>query len=219
MSETLGKLDLLSLFVDKCSDPRPALKEPWADAEGTFAYASNGHWMVRVPMCAELAGLPKYTAGAYPKNAAELFATAHWERLTPMAPLPSPEQCPNCAGTGMAHTLVCPCCGGEGEFEHYDYWYGCRLCDGNGEIKAPKSAPGAVASGCGKCNGQGVGRGGDTLLPIGVAQAQAAYVWRISQLPNVSIAPGESKLSLIGFRFTCGEGVLMPYRQHEELGA
>ena len=115
--QALNHGQLLQLFAaqPEC-DIRNYLWAPMQ--EDGFAYATNGHWIVRIPM-ADYDGTggditPK---GDYPKGPlANVFSKAE-AAAGPFAALQDialPPQCEECGGNGISEGSTCPRCGGYG---------------------------------------------------------------------------------------------------------
>jgi len=193
--------EILAMFVAKV-DSRECLLKPFRIGE--FVYATNGHWIARVPGDGLQAD---DITDKHPKNVEALFDAAPTEGFMPLPKVKNPGVCMTCKGKGFGTTRQCGNCGGRGSFEQDGYDYECQSCDGEGEIfSASTGGPDA----CPHCYGLGVpdNSGGTKVGAITYANR---YLWLLRKLPAIQIAPGQPEKSA-RLRFKGGEGLLMPYR-------
>ena len=145
----MSALELLNRFVewdDECG--RSTLLRPWID--GGHAYATNGHWCVRLSIEAlapdEREALPQRTpehvdiAAIYAKHA---NAWAWADASDPLPAIDAPPTCDSCEGKGRRPMLKCPACDEWGVFFHFGDEYDCKNCDGDVYVPAGAEQVGA----------------------------------------------------------------------------
>lgn len=197
----MTKTEILAMFVAK-NDPRKYLLKPFRI--GPCVYASNGHWIVRLPSD-RLEADP--IAGDFQNRVKAMFDTAPTDGFVPLPKVEDPGACYYCNGHGVGVSHKCDCCDGNGTFERGDHEYECRSCDGEGHIFSADKTGTAV---CPHCSGLGVN---DTRSRTEVGNAMYAdrYLWLLRNLPCIEISPcGKDNPARI--RFDGGDGLLMPYR-------
>lgn len=201
--------EILGSFCEPVTVQGSVLEGPWR--EGTHAYASNRHWMVRMPAFG-MGNLIGRTP-AHPTTAvvAALFAAAPQTGFAPMETLPKVDPCPRCMGTLTVQTHACLSCAGTGKFTHYGCDYDCAPCEGSGRAWVEDSAAPADANEpCIDCSGTGFDLAQPHIALYGAQWFQPGYLHAIARLPGVTFASGSNK-GPAGFRFDGGgEGVLMP---------
>lgn len=200
-----------------CPDPyehRTSLRAPWS--LNGFAYAANGHWMVRMPLDG-LGELTPWTPRTHPANIEQRFQTAAFERLQPM-PLVPCNACDACKGLGRVVETICSSCDGKGEFVHAGLAYPCQLCDETGKEHRPAGAGDSPTHMCVQCTGTGFDfhqSGTSTIDKFQDGYFQRAYLAALSRLPGIQFgtcpADGDN-FQPAAFRFDGGEGLLMPCR-------
>ncbi len=215
----MNALTILNSFCDS-EDFREYVRRPWV--YHGFAYATNGHWMVRVP-AAGLEGLTPYRKGVHPASAEQKFDEAPFAHLQPMARIDC-APCSSCNGRGLGVHENCPCCRGTGEFKHHGETYDCQLCDCTGKtLRAARDEEKPTAP-CIFCGGTGY----DFSGPIRRIEHrgyyfQPGYLAALSRLPGVQFGThpddGSGQLREAAFRFEGGEGLLMPCKPPTEGGA
>lgn len=194
--------EILNLFVAKI-DSREFLLKPFRI--GDFVYATNGHWCARVP--AEGIDADART-DKHPKNVEALFDAAPTEGFIPLPKVEDPGSCFWCDGRGCGISSKCDSCDGLGEFEKDGWRYDCQACEGEGTTFRA-SAIGTDC--CPYCEGLGVPVLAANGTKVGESTYANRYLWLLSKLPGIEIAPGE-KEKAARIRFDGGEGLLMPYR-------
>lgn len=198
--------DTMALLRSFCAadfELREWMRQPWL--LGEHIYATNGHFMVRVPKGDLVAG-----PCSFGEKAAAMFAGQFKGTFEPLPAIPEPEPCETCEGEGKCSRIDCADCDGKGSFEHGRHDYMCKECDGDGEV----SDDDAPLRTCRTCWGRGHKLDRDaTSIRIGEAAFQATYLHQIAKLPGVVFAangPAEAG----AFRFDGGgEGLVMPVRQ------
>lgn len=193
-------------------DPRLSLKSPMV--EGEYIYATNGHWMVRIPASAY-----DGTAGEVPlkknypkKHLGDMFSAAQQNagELLALEPIPAPPQCEWCCGSGVLKAQNCKSCGGSGKFNHHQYTYGCAPCEATGRIK-----PLIEAQWCEYCSGRGLRFGPDDKpARYRGANISPVYLHLLSKLPGAKLAMGPVVSG--AHRFTLdgdAEGIVMSCRE------
>lgn len=222
---TRKPLDLLLLFVQRYQgDPNKALLAPWID--GRYAYASNRHWLVRMPIEAlsaeERDALPQRTPGQQP-DAAGLFA-AHeeaWPQAEAWAPLPAiepPHPCAHCGGKGSLWIAKCPHCD---EIGCTPSGEDCAACEGTGDVPTAAYADGAAYESCWHCWATGYHdqtvRHGLQRIEVGAGGYSQSYLYQLAQIPGLRFAPnGDEAAARFAFPLPGGhqaQGLLMPMRQ------
>ena len=194
-----NRMGVLRSFCASESDPREWMRTPFR--VGDYAYATNGHFLVRV--AADGLGLSELGKGG-PINVEELVAKNVADKFEPFPKLPRPRTCFICSGKGFVLAHTCPDCDGEGEFDHGDHTYECKECDGDGFIygKGERRT-------CHECDGRKVER--HQIHPLGCSSFDLAYLHHIKRLPGAEIhirpMPG-----CAFFRFDGGGGLFMPAR-------
>lgn len=199
-------LEILNRFT-AVADVREHLCAPWIDGE--FAYASNGHWMVRVS-AAGLDGLALRDK-RHPNNVAAMFTAAPFSTLQPMGTFNAPALCPTCEGSALVFAATCTACDGKGDFLHRAKLYECQWCDGEGVEHAPAERGTEVAVPCPERTHTGFSFWLQEPVPYGNTHFLPGYLQSISTLPGVLFAPDPADPMLAAaFRFDGGEGLLMP---------
>ena len=122
------------------------------------------------------------------------------------------EKCTSCGGSGkIAEREICDSCNGNGSFEHYDHWYECQACDGEGTVKAKTGE----TDQCEDCNGSGESKHQPVTLPDG-RTFKLLYLNKLLALPGIEYLPDpmrdDGTISIMQFRFDGGIGALMPIR-------
>ena len=211
----------LQSFCSTTMDSRAYLQAPWL-LDG-MAYASNAHWIVRMP-CDGLGGdITPWQKGVHPKDLGLMFDAAPWQHLQVME-LVECAPCEACKGGGQMATGPCPSCDGTLEFVHHGVTYECWKCDGDGLAQC-LPAPGASATtACEQCCGTGFWFGGvdANLMEYRGVWFQRPYMAALSRLPGVEIAvspntyTADEKHPAAAFKFDGGHGLLMPCRPPEE---
>lgn len=193
--------EILAMFVAK-TDSREYLLKPWR--LGGFVYASNGHWIARVPVEGIEAG---DITDKHPKNVEAMFEAAPTEGFKALPKVRHPGLCNHCGGFGVGAIHKCASCNGTGEFEHESWTYTCQACDGEGET-FHLNANGTDC--CPYCEGHGVPAHAGWTKVRGVTFANR-YLWLLRRLPGIQIAVGAPEKAA-RIRFDGGDGLLMPYR-------
>lgn len=203
--------EILVSFCEPVTAKGSALEGPWQ--QGGYAYASNRHWMVRMPALGMGDLLPR--TPSHPNNADTFFEMAPQDGFAPMEALPGVCACPECRGTLFSPTGACPSCAGTGAFVHHGHTYDCAHCDGSGSTSQPDEGPADSKVACTACSGTGFDLDFDKLALYGTLRTQwfkPGYLHAIARLPGVTFAAGQG-LGPAAFRFDGdGEGVLMPCR-------
>lgn len=223
-------LELLLLFVQRYQhDPNKAILTPWLD--GRYAYATNRHWCVRMPIEAmgaeERLVLPLREPGREP-DAAGLFA-GHDEAWTPAeawAPLPAieaPHPCARCRGEGFLWELKCPHCDEDGCTPDGD---DCSACDGRAYTPAADSTHGATYESCWQCWATGYDdptvRHGVRRIEVGTGGYNQAYLHQLAQIPGLRFATNGDDAARFVFPLPGGyqaQGLLMPMRRDRQVPA
>jgi hypothetical protein len=198
----VNPLSMLSAFCANDTEEREHLRKPFRI--GDFAYATNGHFIVRAPADApELSNLPQGTL----KNALALFDKWMHGDFQPLPLLRAPSKCADCSGKGFRFAVTCTDCDGDGEFDHGSHTYTCKECDGEGTLDDSSGDRRTCAS----CNGRGHERNAAPIR-IGDAVFQHTYLWQLSKLPGILFA-AHGPTEAGAFRFDGGCGLLMPTRE------
>lgn len=198
----MTKEKTLKMFASR-SDIREWMLRPFR--LNGYVYASNGHWIVRLPDDASIDADP--VGEHHPKKLESMFAEAASEGFKPLPEMKKPDACNTCEGKGTGTEKKCHSCDGKGEFEHYGYDYECQACDGNGSEFFPSSKG---ADPCPHCDGLGIQQLREGLA-CGDAKFSPRYLWLLKSLPGIQIATnGTDKAG--HFIFEGGDGLLMPYR-------
>lgn len=198
----MTKTEILAMFASK-TDPREWTLKPFQI--GSFVYATNGHWAVRLP-ADSLEADDSITSNI--KNKIEaMFDSAQVDGFVPLPKVEDPGACDYCNGYGVGVSHECDSCDGKGAFMRNGYKYECQSCDGGGSIFSADKTGTAV---CPHCSGLGV-PDYCGVTKIGNAAYANRYLWLLRNLPGVEIAPdGPDKPARI--RFDGCEGALMPCR-------
>ena len=198
----MTKSEILAMFVAK-NDIRSYLMKP--ALIGEYVYASNGHWIVRIP--AAEAQAEACESESFIKNAPAVFEKAKQENFIPLPAQPEPVKCHHCKGTGMGTGGDCESCEGDGEFYHHDHYYECKSCDGDGcTFQFTRDGKDE----CPYCDGSGYEIGRDSTIAFGDSSYASRYLYRLSLLPGIEIATAGDAAAR--FRFEGIEGLLMPVR-------
>ncbi|WP_295851964.1 hypothetical protein [uncultured Xylophilus sp.] len=186
-------------------DPRAHLHTPWLN--GPYAYASNGHWMARMP-AANVGDFPAFDPDKHPRIATALFDGAAGLVLGALPALPPIERCPECDGTLKRATADCANCEGSGVFMHDGHTYDCKSCNGAGLVPAMAGVDGDTE--CDMCARTGYQMDAVTLpIACGSQRFQPAYLAALADLPGIRFANGIGN-NAARFAFDGGEGLLMP---------
>lgn len=210
--ETATTIDLLRYCAKKGHDPRDYLYAPWI--EGDWAYATNGHLIVRVPREACPDAGPR--TDRHPKGAHlfEKYIDKIAGEFVVMPPQPKPDTCGVCRGTGVVFANPCPDCK-DGEFDHGDHTYECKNCEyspaGPGYIGSDSTEGEGVT--CGNCNGRGVVDKTFCSVKVLGASLDPIYAWWMSLLPQVRVRakPDDSTVP-VAFIFDGGQALVMTRR-------
>lgn len=202
---------LLRRFVAQ-EDIRQHLMAPWRD--GDFVYASNGHWIARIPVESYEEVAP--TRCEHPKAAPKTFSdAADRTNFAPLGPIDAPPTCRNCNGTGKERTVECPDCDGIGMFMHGLHDYDCKRCEATGSLKDDSDT--ATESACVACDGYGLVW--DQFAPpveLRGSWFNPVYLTLLNRIPGLEIAvpPQPDPETYLAARFRAGEleGLLMPCR-------
>lgn len=187
-------------------DPRVELMEPWT--QGGMAYATNRHWVVRIPANG-LGNLAPWQKAIHPETI-PLFDAAPFDRLAPMQAFEAPTLCTECNGTGRVTLAPCRHCDGKGFLVAHSN-FECEACDGTGLEPIPYDATSKLQSDrCHPCQGttwlfhraQAVAYGKQWFMP--------GYLQVISELPGVQFATNPNPTKPAAFSWTGGQGLLMP---------
>lgn len=204
---TEQKRALLARFCAK-QDIRYYLEKPIR--QDGHLYATNGHILVRIeddPATEARTACVKDDQGHAPPNCAALLKTlvAEWFLPIDVSALPEPGACKACSGSGAV--LECPDCDGKGEFEHGNWNYDCKECDGAGVVK--RSAFSGRKVPCGDCDG--TGKDDHIKVELRGAGFQLRYLKLMAELPGVelSVNPNDPRTTHY-FRFDGGVGAVMP---------
>lgn len=214
----------LKRFCANETDFRDYLRAPWRD--GKWVYATNGHFLVRVaadtvPDAAE--------ATAKHPNAGSLFRKYLEDRegleFLVMPPIPALDKCLECNGTGKVRAIKCPDCD-EGEFEHGNYTYDCKNCEGSPAGPGwqfvdgiEPDQPHQVNRPCNACDGLGYSIKQHGGMKVGEASYAVVYLAMLAALPQIRVCPGEpcpehwtpNPIPAV-FTFDGGHALLMPRR-------
>lgn len=212
--------DRLTLLQTFCSTDSMEgyLRRPFV--LGEYAYATNRHWMLRMPH-EGLGELQPWQRMAHPKNLEQMFEKAPWTQLRPMA-LVEHAQCSHCDGLGQIVEEFCPACNGEGAFTHHGKEYDCQTCAVTGVIArkaSPLETPNAKCQGCSGTGFEFPKRGITSIQHQG-AWFQAGYLAFLSRLPGIQfgVEPTDpyNPHHAAAFRCDFGEGPLQPTRAPSE---
>lgn len=176
-----------------CTDKlKGNIAEPWT-GEG-FTQATCGLTLIRVAPLADVMPneLAPITSGLFPKE--EPTAWHSVENLQ----LVADETCPIC--NGKRETVKCKECGGTGEIDldtaYNTYTVECKTCEGEGETR------------CENCSGTGKI---DGVTLVGGYKFSSKLLRRLKPLPDCVLAPVSQTHPAV-FRFTGGDGLIMPMR-------
>ena len=197
----LTNLEILNLFTaPKGLNDR--FYSPWID--GSYAYASNGYSIVRLPSDnLDLPGRPKEV----PASIYNIFEKLSSQNAV-FVPVVIPQgltRCPKCRGSDSYGITDCENCETTGSFNRDGHDYHCQSCDGEGHIMG-----GDKKMSCTTCSGYGVKFG---LTEISGSEFNVQYLARVQKLPNVEITinPDDKKASF--FRFDGGIGFICARRK------
>ena len=211
MPETIDYTELLGRFTLKHSCLREYLQKPWRD--GQYVYASNGHWLARVP-AAEFHGEAADRTPRHPASVARMFAdAADRTAFHPLTGIAKPEECGPCSGRGVTRGSECNSCDGEGTFDRMGWDYECKQCDGTGiDRHVPDEA--AADHACNSCKGYGL---------LFTSEHEPAlyreryfspvYLWLLQAIAGAELAVAADPLAAARFRVGALEGLLMPCRE------
>lgn len=181
---------------------------------GEWAYATNSHWMARMP-AADLGHLSDNDTPKAAANAVAMFAAARFDLLQPMPHIDCPS-CPACTGSGRVTWVTCIHCRGKGITGKGCHASECLHCGGYGKTAQPAQAEDKTAHACWHCAGTGFQmttsfqEKGPRMQHQG-AWFQRAYLAALSRLPGIQFAAAPNgELTSAAFRFEGGEGLLMP---------
>lgn len=203
-------------------DPRTHLHKPWK--VGKWAYATNGHFVLRVP--AETQPDAPEATDKHPDVGA--MFDKHMGRdgmeYLRVPSVPALTACFSCHGKGMVRCIKCPDCE-DGEFQHGDHFYTCRNCDQSpaGEgwqwlDEDMQDQPHQIMRVCTDCDGLGFSTRTNSGTKLGDAHYSNVYLAMFAALPEVRVCPGEpagdygSRPAPAVFIFDGGHGLLMPWK-------
>ena len=203
------------------SDPREYLHKPWRDSG--WLYATNGHLALRI----KDNGDDTIPARDKHPDVGAMFRKYMDDRACEflvMPPIPEPEKCSHCGGTGFVHAVKCPDCT-DGEFTHGDYEYACKNCAGStaggGWVDSSADDPKAQRVACDHCDFHGYPLLRNGATQMGNALYATVYLWALSQLPQCRICPGDpARVNFDAprevpaiFIFDGGQALLMPRKE------
>jgi len=214
----------LKPFCANVTDPREYLRAPFK--VGEWVYATNGHMAIRVkadnfPDMGEVADhkakVPKAIGGLFERALKK--AGGAFQAMPASPPL---KPCRDCRGCGEWPAVQCDDCDGEGQFRHGAFWYDCKNCEGSfagaGFIRVSRDGQRGEMRPCITCDGLGYVCGDGRDNPprqLGDAFYNAAYLYRMSLLPQVRVFPGDPApvrdCAPAVFIFDGGHALLMPY--------
>lgn len=198
----MTKTEILAMFVAK-NDPREWTLKPFRI--GFFVYATNAHWAVRLP--ADGLEADDSIASNIKNKIEAMFEAAPADGFVPLPKVEDPGACNWCGGHGVGALHECDSCDGKGTFMRNGYKYECQSCDEEGSIFSADKDGKSV---CPYCSGLGIPEDCG-ITKIGNATYANRYLWLLSNLPGIEIAPDQpGKPARI--RFDGGDGALMPCR-------
>lgn len=207
----------LTRFTEK--DGRPRLAYPWR--HDGFVYATNGYVAVRVLDEAGIEAVDAFAAGTVAERAKRFFyehCPSDVNAYEPFQlPLPEPNQCEKCDGTGRMEQ--CDECNGEGFHTHGRHEYECKECCGLGGYSYKNEIGEFPTVDCWEC--RGTGEAPSQFIQLGTLHFNRRYLaalahfegrrFRISSPSAVIDAPYTTQ-EVAAFHFNGGHAIVMPVR-------
>ena len=213
--ETATKIDLNRYCAKGSNDPRAYLHKPWI--EGDWAYATNGHLIVRVPRDDCPDAVPRTDKHVKGQHLFERYIDKAVGEFVVMPDQTEPQTCRVCRGKGMVFGALCPDCD-DGEFDHGNHTYTCKNCEDS------KIGPGYIDSdeddgkemSCADCRGHGKYAERYESVEVLGALLDPIYAWWMSLLPQVRVRNSarspEDTATPVAFIFDGGQALVMTRR-------
>ena len=188
-------IDLQRFCANSASDSRQHLHKPWR--LGNWAYAFNGHLLVRVPV-AHAPDVGEPPADAKMPDVVGLFARWIDARsdlhFLLLKNLPALQRCKPCRGSGDGALDQVPDCDAS-EFTHGRYEYACKECEGDAagpgrlSVGDAYESPDVQPTPCDACFGRGATDRENAPVKLGDAHYSAVYLHWLAGLPQVPCVP------------------------------
>lgn len=186
-----------------CSKTDPKTNTPFS--RGLYTYATDGVILVRVgkmPDIPERENIPAVDKVYSSFNLS--VASREYYHPVPDFPAPKTVYCRKCGSKGKDYT--CPECSGTGKVEwetcYHDYQSMCKSCRGFGIIEKA----------CSTCEGAGSYQLRESFQ-IGDQHYDKRYLTLIRDLHESTFSPGQDIKEPGHFKFSEGDGFIMPLRK------